>query len=449
MMEHADSTSWQTHFCRLGSVVYNENAIPTESDIEKHHLKVEPWLSAIFQSEHLSLLIGSGLSIALAKAANAPHVDMSIQPSQLPFNERVLAKAAEEAKSMGRGTANIEDQIRISLALLAGLDIQGHSDVKKCATEVNRLLSEFLKRVLANERSVRLAFDSDANGSEFNGSLKVDGAEAVSHSASPFRLLSSFLMSFASRAATRERLHVFTTNYDRLIEFGSDAVGLRLIDRFVGLMRPVFRSPRLDIDVHYNPPGIRGEPRYLEGVVKFTKLHGSLDWRSEGNDVIRVPLPFGAPEDHPEVPSSPLHSTLIYPNPSKDVETSEYPYSELFRDFSAAICRPNSVLVTYGYGFGDDHINRVVRDMLSIPSTHLVIISYHDADERIAKFCRSMGRWAQSSLLIGSHFGDLEALVDNYLPKPAIDLISKRRNHLLRNRLDVGAIQAGDLNRQE
>ena len=44
---------------------------------------------------------------------------------------------------------------------------------------------------------------------------------------------------------------------------------------------------------------------------------------------------------------------MIYPNPAKDVETLAYPYAELFRDFAAAICRPNSVLVTFGYGFGD------------------------------------------------------------------------------------------------
>ena len=67
---------------------------------------------------------------------------------------------------------------------------------------------------------------------------------------------------------------------------------------------------------------------------------------------------------------------MIYPNPAKDVETLNYPYAELFRDFAAAACRPNSSLVTYGYGFGDDHVNRVIKDMLTIPSTHLVIISW-------------------------------------------------------------------------
>ena len=53
-------------------------------------------------------------------------------------------------------------------------------------------------------------------------------------------------MSFASRAGTRERLQLFTTNYDRLIEAGADAAGLRLIDRFVGTLAPVFRASRLD-----------------------------------------------------------------------------------------------------------------------------------------------------------------------------------------------------------
>ncbi len=71
-------------------------------------------------------------------------------------------------------------------------------------------------------------------------------------------LLVSFLMSFASRTATRERLSIFTTNYDRLIEYGSDLAGLHVIDRFVGALSPLFRSSRLSVDIHYNPPGIRG-----------------------------------------------------------------------------------------------------------------------------------------------------------------------------------------------
>ncbi len=55
---------------------------------------------------------------------------------------------------------------------------------------------------------------------------------------------------------------------------------------------PIFRSSRLDLDMHYNPPGIRGEPRYLEGVARYTKLHGSVDWVQTGKDIRRIGLPF-------------------------------------------------------------------------------------------------------------------------------------------------------------
>jgi hypothetical protein len=230
---------------------------------------------------------------------------------------------------------------------------------------------------------------------------------------------------------------------------------LRVIDRFVGRLKPVFRSSRLGVDMHYNPPGIRGEPRYLEGVVRLTKLHGSLDWRQESVSgecqIVRVPLPFGAPKSHPDLPADPLGRVLIYPSPAKDVETSAYPYADLFRDFAAAICQPNSVLITYGYGFGDDHINRVLRDMLTIPSAHLAIISWDNASGRIQRFVESLGSLDQVTLLLGNHFGDLKTLVDHYLPKSAIDRTTLRMVELVNRRtIHPGApLQGNELPKPE
>ena len=217
---------------------------------------------------------------------------------------------------------------------------------------------------------------------------------------------------------------------------GSEAAGLRLIDRFVGTLSPLFRSSRLDVDLHYNPPGIRGEPRYLEGVARFTKLHGSIDWFDDRGDIRRLGLPFGASDLSPFLDdlSPNARSLLIYPNSTKDRETSGYPYVDLFRDMSAACCRPNHTIFTYGYSFGDDHINRILRDMLTIPSTHLVCISYSDPMDRIETFYGSAGRGAQISLLVGSEFGDVRNLVDHYLPKAAIDRTTFRMSELLKSR---------------
>ena len=196
-------------------------------------------------------------------------------------------------------------------------------------------------------------------------------------------------MSFASRTATRERLNLFTTNYDRLIEYACDLTGIRVVDRFVGSLTPVFRSSSVNVDLHYSPPGIRGEPRYLEGVVRLTKLHGSIDWRWSTQTLRRYAVPFGAASNHPDVVTDPLDSTIIYPNPAKDVETIDFPFAELFRDYSAATCRPNSALVTYGYGFGDDHINRVIKVLTAVENCGA-------GTERECRACGGGGRRALS-----------------------------------------------------
>ncbi len=428
---------WSSHVLRAGSHRPELTEKPVPGDHREH---VEPWLSALFQAEHLNVLVGSGFTTSVALAAKADFVDMSAAPIDCEFSEAIEKAARESATRIGRGKPNFEDQVRAIRELISGLRIlagvfeagEEGLDLPKSAarilplweTTLDQKLSSFVRGMLATERGIEGALTGGTN---------------AEHSNRVRRLLGGFLLPFASRAGTRERLHIFTTNYDRLIEYGCDLLGLRLVDRFVGNLAPVFHSSRLGIDLHYNPPGIRGEPRYLEGVVRLTKLHGSLDWRyrcgpAGGPEVQRCALPFGAVASHPDLPENPGDSVLIYPNPAKDVETLDYPYAELFRDFASSACRPNAVVVTYGYGFGDDHVNRILADMLTIPSTHLVLVSYDSAEGRLERFCERVGRDEQITLLIGNHFGDLPTLIEHYLPKPAIDRTTWRMMDLLNHR---------------
>jgi len=72
--------------------------------------------------------------------------------------------------------------------------------------------------------------------------------------------------------------------------------------------------------------------------------------------------------------------------------------------------------------------------MLTIPSTHLAVIAFSDPDGRIEAFCDSVARPDQITLLLGNHFGDLQILVDHYLPKAAIDRVTWRMVELLGRR---------------
>lgn len=431
-------SSWGENIYRIGNEE-DFNVQDPDQNIDKQKKSIEPWLSAVFQSEHLALLLGSGFTTAVAYQAGTAATGMAYDYTNFPYKDKLEAAATKAAQTMGRGEANIEDQIRAANILFQGLEIIGDKKSAGVKTALSDLFKKFLNGISETERNIRKAVETADEepalaGDAAQGDAHQDDSVDKTEKLDPLVMLVSFLLSFSSRTATRERLHVFTTNYDRLIEYGADLAGLHLLDRFVGSLEPIFRSSRLDIDMHYNPPGIRGEPRYLEGVVRLTKLHGSLDWIYRNGFVHKVGLPFGPGNEHPAFNDNPSDSVMIYPNSAKDRETSEYPYVELFRDYAAAICRPNSVLVTYGYGFGDEHINRTIADMLTIPSTHLVIISYGDEGGRISNFCNNVGRKAQISLLIGPHFGDMSTLVENYLPKPAIDRITMRQTELLKNR---------------
>lgn len=391
--------------------------------------RIEPWLTALFQSEHLGLLIGSGLSHAVHFSASGKALPGMGKVKFSNFDAQIDAEAKKTAAAAGREAGNIEDQIRVANELLRGLEILGSADKKveenaaALRNDLSKALDDFARAILEGEKGLLSAKEEDLE-------------KAMNY-------LVSFLMSFASRTGTRDRLQIFTTNYDRFIEAGAELAGLHLLDRFVGSLAPIFRSSRLDVDMHYNPPGIRGEPRYLEGVARFTKLHGSLDWVNTNHNIRRIGLPFGAEGIEPYLKAPGLAGAdvlqlMIYPNSTKDRETAAYPYVELFRDFAAAVCRPNSTVVSFGYSFGDEHINRVIEDMLTIPSTHLVVISRSDPLGRIIRTYEKLGRHAQITLLIGDHLGDFQALVDNYLPKPAIDRTTFRMAELLKARWGAG-----------
>lgn len=388
--------------------------------------RIEPWLTSLFQSEHLSLLCGSGITNAISILAGADGGTTMANTTFSSFKTEIEEAARSSAMLSGRDDGNIEDQIRTANDLLRGLRIL--KEVSKASIleeELNDFIASFAKSILDSENAI-VTVDE----------LKRENAYSV---------LVNFLLSFASRTGNRERLNIFTTNYDRLLEVGAEIAGIHLMDRFVGNMMPIFRSSRLNLDLHYNPPGIRGEPRYLEGVARITKLHGSVDWIQSGNEIRRIGLPFGANDVAPYLNAPGLKEAtslkmMIYPNAAKDRETAEYPYVELFRDFAAAICRPNSTLVTYGYGFGDEHINRVINDMLTIPSTHLVIISFEDPVGRILRFYKESARYDQISVLIGHNLGNLENLAMSYLPKSAIDRTTIRMAELLQHRMGASSI---------
>ena len=80
--------------------------------------------------------------------------------------------------------------------------------------------------------------------------------------------------------------------------------------------------------------------------------------------------------------------------------------------------------------------DRVLFPELSDPAkaASMEIISFDDEPGRIMRAFESWGHPAQMSLLIGPELAELSSLTSNYLPKPSIDLATRRMGDLLRQR---------------
>ena len=130
------------------------------------------------------------------------------------FSKFIEDEVKRTAPKLNRANGNFEDSIRVANALLAGLEILKDERAETLRKEIDDNLLQFTTSLLQTELNLATAPLKERN-------------EA-------FNCLIAFLMSFASRTGTRDRLNIFTTNYDRFIEEAADLAGMHLLDRFIG-----------------------------------------------------------------------------------------------------------------------------------------------------------------------------------------------------------------------
>jgi len=173
-----------------------------------------------------------------------------------------------------------------------------------------------------------------------------------------------------TRPLNLRRVNLFTLNYDTLLEQAADAEGVVLVDGFVGTLRRVFRPESFDQDFYFPAQTTEGRVHRLDRVLHLYKLHGSITWHREDpsweNPYGLYATFFNETVHHDDV--------LIYPTPLKHGQVLGLPYSELFRRLASYLVQPQSVLFVIGYGFGDEHVNTLIRQALSVPSFTLVVV---------------------------------------------------------------------------
>ena len=219
-----------------------------------------------------------------------------------------------------------------------------------------------------------------------------------------------FIKKTLTRPLNLRRANLFTLNYDTLLEQAADAEGAVLVDGFVGTLRRVFRPESYDLDFYFPAQTTEGRVHRFDRALHLYKLHGSITWHRTTEDWQNPYGLFATFFDETRADDD----VLIYPTPLKYGQTLGLPYSELFRRFSSSIAQPQSVLFTIGYGFGDDHVNSLIRQALAIPSFTLVIVDPAPSSQFVKKLKDANDErvW----IVGGWELGTFENFVDKLLP---------------------------------
>lgn len=248
---------------------------------------------------------------------------------------------------------------------------------------------------------------------------------APNHDIEPHRQL---LRRLLTRPLNLRRPSLFTLNYDTLLEQAADQEGSILLDGFTGSIKPVFRPESYDQDLYFPGETTEGRVHRLDKVLHLYKLHGSLNWIDEEGSPQN---PYGIVRTSNEDVASNSDRLLIYPATSKLGDMLGMPYAELFRRFAASIVRPQSVLITIGYAFGDEHVNAIIHQALSISSFTLIVVDPKlPQPERNGTFLERLRYRSESDTRIafigGPHAGTFEWFVGHMLPDLKDEQIQKR-----------------------
>ncbi len=197
--------------------------------------------------------------------------------------------------------------------------------------------------------------------------------------------LSALYREFYLRIVKKTRqvpVNIYTTNYDLYNEDALDTLGFMYNNGFLGSSKRVFNPNSYNYVVVENLNLSRDVWKSVSNFINLYKIHGSINWIKEADSATDTPRIL---EKDIELirGRNQFDSLMIYPTPQKDRTTLMVPYSDLFRMMQNNLLKRNSILVTMGYSFSDEHINRILLNALSVYDFRIVIFGCSPMIEKL------------------------------------------------------------------
>jgi len=217
----------------------------------------------------------------------------------------------------------------------------------------------------------------------------------------------AFLSKLVARDSNLGRAHLFTLNYNTLFEQALEVLGIQYFDGFTGRADARFDPSIYGLDIYYPGEIAEGRVRRFDKFLHFYKLHGSIHWQIRDEELrARHPdlrdlksyrsLDAAGKAQRLTKLSSDLLVAGILPTANKFAQTLTMPFAHLFRSFQIRLSAPQTFLLVLGYGFGDDHVNRIVEAALMNPSLVMLVVEpnpHSSTIERIRRY-KDLGKRA-------------------------------------------------------
>lgn len=213
------------------------------------------------------------------------------------------------------------------------------------------------------------------------------------------QLVQTDFANWIGQAERKYPIEIFTTNYDFLLELGLEQKEIPYYDGFCGSLRPFF-----------NPESVE-DFEFLSNQTKLWKIHGSLGWHfnKDTEKILRVD-----PDDD---------DILIYPSSLKYKDSKKQPYESLLDRLSNFLKKDDSILITCGYSWGDEHINsRIVSALKTNTTSHVIGLIYDKSknkegvidytltfDSKLSQIAKSNSKisiYGGRNAIIGCNYGE-------------------------------------------
>lgn len=299
---------------------------------QKFESKLKASLSRMLNQKYQNIIILFGAGASVVPTSN-------INPRPDPKYGKVVSMLANDVLNQLKGTKYYTLNRLAELIKYPTEEFIDSGKINDKIFNLEKFISE-LQMVVALKNNPRTKLAKSLE------KIKEIITENVKYGGISIKFKHAQLLNLMNERINREqKLCVVTTNYDTVIEDQAIDTGFLVVDGFNYSRFSEFDDDLFEWNFVKSVPFVStNELIYKDKVLDLLKIHGSIDWFQRNGKIIRAKN------------GENTNRVMIFPSSNKYMQSYQDPYFELMSRFQSKLKQPNTLLLTVGFSFSDNHI---------------------------------------------------------------------------------------------